>query len=227
MGLVVLTGPSRGIGLATAQLLAGRGVELLLVGRASEALTRVEQQCRALGVRASAFPVDFLDRQAVRTLCAALASLPEAPLALINNAGVIHRAALEELTEEQWEEQLAVNLTVPSLLSRAVLPAMRRERRGRLVQVGSIAGTLGTARATAYCASKWGLIGFNKALAEELTDSGVSTVAVLPGSVDTDMLVGSGFQPRMTSADVARTLVHYALEAPIAHNGAVVEMFGV
>jgi 3-oxoacyl-[acyl-carrier protein] reductase len=66
-----------------------------------------------------------------------------------------------------------------------------------------------------------------KSLAEELRDSGLMTVAILPGSVDTDMLKGSGYPPRMTPEDVAQTIAHYALDAPLAHNGSVIEMFGV
>ena len=66
-----------------------------------------------------------------------------------------------------------------------------------------------------------------KSLAEELVDSGLMTLALLPGSVATEMLEGSGFPPRMTAEAVARTIAYYALEAPLAHNGGVVEMFGV
>ena len=65
-----------------------------------------------------------------------------------------------------------------------------------------------------------------KSLAEELRDSGLMTVAVLPGSVDTRMLEGSGFEPRISVDEVATTLVHYALDAPLSHNGGVIEMFG-
>jgi 3-oxoacyl-[acyl-carrier protein] reductase len=66
-----------------------------------------------------------------------------------------------------------------------------------------------------------------KSLAEELRDSGLMTLALLPGSVDTDMLVGSGFAPRMTPEDVAKTIAYYALDAPPVHNGSIIEMFGV
>jgi 3-oxoacyl-[acyl-carrier protein] reductase len=118
-------------------------------------------------------------------------------------------------------------LGAPYALTRALVPAMRARGHGRVLFVGSISGTLGTARQSAYCASKWGLTGFMKSLAEELHDTGLMTCAVLPGSVDTNMLDGSGFDPRMSADDVARTLVHYALDAPLAHNGAVIEMFGV
>jgi NAD(P)-dependent dehydrogenase (short-subunit alcohol dehydrogenase family) len=112
------------------------------------------------------------------------------------------------------------------VLSRELVPGMRREKHGRIVNVGSISAIGGTAHLSAYVASKWGLVGFTKSLAAELTDSGVTVVCVLPGSTATHMLEGSGFSPRMTAEDVARTLVHYALDAPAAHNGAAIEMFG-
>src|SRR5690606_15875581 len=121
----------------------------------------------------------------------------------------------------------AVNLRAPFILTRSFLRAMRERGRGHMVFVGSISSTLGTARAAAYCASKWGLVGFVKSLAEELKDTGLMAVAVLPGSVDTRMLEGSGFEPRISPVQVASTLVHYALDAPTAHNGGVIEMFGV
>ncbi len=104
---------------------------------------------------------------------------------------------------------------------------MLKRGSGRVLHVASISATLGSRDQAAYNASKWGLVGFAKSLAEELRDTGLMTVAVLPGSVDTDMLQGSSYPPRMTPGEVAQTLVHYALDAPLAHNGSVIEMFGV
>jgi len=139
----------------------------------------------------------------------------------------VERTRIVDTTCAAFERQLAVNLTAPFLLTKEWLPAMLERRSGRLVFVGSISSTIGAAGAAAYCASKWGLVGFVKSLAEELSGSGLMAVTVLPGSVDTQMLEGSGFAPRMTAAEVANTLTHYALDAPLAHNGGVVEMFGV
>jgi 3-oxoacyl-[acyl-carrier protein] reductase len=120
-----------------------------------------------------------------------------------------------------------VNLRAPFVLTRALLPSMRAAKRGRFVFIGSISGTLGSPGAAAYAASKWGLTGFVKSLAEELSDSGLMACAVLPGSIDTDMLKGSPFPARMSAADVAKSVEFLALDAPLAHNGAVMEMFGV
>lgn len=225
MTSVVLTGASRGIGRASALSLAARGCDLALIGRPSPELDEVARSCSAQGVSVRVLPCDLARLADVQAVAEELAASP-APRALINNAGTIRRAAVEQLDAAAWDEQLAVNLRAPFLLSRAVLPGMRAARAGTIVHVGSIAGTLGTARSSAYNASKWGLVGFSKSLAEELAGSGVSSVVILPGSVDTRMLQGSEFVARMSAEDVARTIVFFALDAPAAHNGGVVEMFG-
>jgi 3-oxoacyl-[acyl-carrier protein] reductase len=224
----LVTGASRGIGRATAVELARRGVALALVARASKALDETVELAREAGApEAVGFACDLADAQAVEATAYAVLSQFPALGILVNNAGVAPRVSVEETRLDVWDETLAVNLRAPFLLTRAVLPAMRKNARGRIVHVGSISSTLGTARLSAYCASKWGLVGFMKSLAEELSGSGVTTLAILPGSTATRMLEGSGMPPRMTAEEVAATVAHYCLDASPAHNGAVIEMFGV
>ncbi len=227
MTLAVVTGASRGIGRATALGLAARGVDLALVARDGSRLADVAAAATAAGVLARPFRCDLADAAALRAASEAVRAEVGDPDLLINNAGIATACPVTELTPEQVDLHLAVNLRAPMLLSAAFLGAMRRRGRGRILHVASIAATVGTPLRAAYNASKWGLVGFMRSLAAELTDTGVVTLAVLPGSVDTDMLRGSGFAPRMTAEAVACTLVHYALDAPAAHNGAVIEMFGV
>jgi NAD(P)-dependent dehydrogenase (short-subunit alcohol dehydrogenase family) len=228
MTRVLITGTSRGIGRATAIAFAARGAELGLIGRPSQEQRETTDLClkngarRVLELAADVSVANELEKAAGEFL---RSSGP--PDALIHNAGIAGRASIEDTTLAAWEDQLRVNLTAPYLLTRALLPAMRVRRSGRIIFVASISSTLGTAKLSAYCASKWGIVGFMKSLAEELADSGLMTCAVLPGSVDTQMLAGSGFPARMNADDVARTLLHYALDAPLAHNGASIEMFGV
>jgi 3-oxoacyl-[acyl-carrier protein] reductase len=224
---ILITGMSRGIGRATALACAARGAELGLLGRPSERQRQSAEAClkggakRVLSLAADATKVPELERAASDFLQAF-----GAPDAIVHSAGIAVRSSIEATSFASWQEQLQINLSAPFVLTRALLPAMRARRTGRIVFVGSISSTLGTANLAGYCASKWGLIGLMKSLAAELTDSGLMTCAVLPGSVDTEMLVGSGFPPRMTAEAVAQTLVHYAFDAPLAHNGASIEMFG-
>jgi NAD(P)-dependent dehydrogenase (short-subunit alcohol dehydrogenase family) len=145
---------------------------------------------------------------------------------LVNNAGVLERGLVEEMSPEVWREVLDVNLTGAFLCVRAVVPGMKRRGRGRIVNVASISGTVGTERASAYNASKWGLIGLTKCLAEELRPSGIQCVAVSPGSVDTEMLAKTPFRPEMKPEDVARVVAWAALDAPDAVTGANLEVYG-
>ena len=227
MTVALVTGPSRGIGRATALSLARRGTGLALLGRPSAALDETAAQARHSASRVEVVPCDLSDGAQIDAAARQVLDVLGAPDALVHNAGTIHRATIEETSDEAYDEQLGVNLRAPFLLTRALLPAMRQAGRGRIVFVSSISATLGSPRAAAYCASKWGLVGLMKSLAEELSGSNLMTVAVLPGSVDTAMLIGAGFQARMSAEEVAKTLTHYALDAPLAHNGGVIEMFGV
>jgi 3-oxoacyl-[acyl-carrier protein] reductase len=225
---VLITGTSRGIGRATAIACAARGTELGLLGRASKEQRETTALCLKNGARrVIELACDVSVSSDVERAAGEFLRTGGPPDALIHNAGIAARTSVEDTTLAAWEDQLRVNLTAPYVLTRALLPAMRARGTGRVVFVASISSTLGTAKLSAYCATKWGVIGFMKSLAEELTGSGLMTCAVLPGSVDTQMLAGSGFPPRMSADDVARTLLHYALDAPLAHNGASIEMFGV
>ena len=134
--------------------------------------------------------------------------------------------ASDPLAPAAFREVLDVNLTGAFLCARAVVPGMKARRRGRIVNVASISGTLGTAGASAYNASKWGLIGLTKCLAEELRGTGVQCLAVSPGSVDTEMLKKTPYAADMTPADVAKVVVFAALDAPDAMTGSNVEVFG-
>ena len=148
------------------------------------------------------------------------------PRAVVNNAGVVERKNVVEMTLPEWQRVLDINLTGTFLVSRAFLPAMIASKTGRIVSIASISATLGTPRLSAYCASKWGVLGFSKSLAEELRGTGLQALTVLPGSVDTAMLEGSGFPPDMTPEHVANVVVYASLDAPDAMNGSSVEVFG-
>jgi 3-oxoacyl-[acyl-carrier protein] reductase len=226
MKLVVITGASRGIGRATALRLAERGVGLALVGRPSTELDDTARRASDAGATVTVTQCDLGASSDVDRAASEIRATRGTPDVVVHNAAHIERGRVVDLSVAAWDRHMEVNVRGPFLLTRAFLPKMVARGSGRHVFVASISATLGTAGAAPYCASKWALVGFVKSLAEEISDTGVTTVAVLPGSVGTRMLEGSGFTPRMSADDVARTLVFHALDAPDAHNGGIVEMFG-
>ena len=223
----LVTGPSRGIGRATAIQFARRGLDVALLGRPSPARDEVRSLVQAEGVATHVLDVDVADAERIEAACAAIVAAWGAPLVVVNNAGVVRRGhRVEDTPLSAWDEVFAVNLRAPFVVARALVPAMRAAGRGRFVHVGSISSTIGCPENASYAASKWGLVGFAKSLAEELRGTELASIAVLPGSVDTDMLRGSGFEPAMTADDVAGTIVYAALDAPLAMNGSAIEVFG-
>ncbi|HVJ92933.1 MAG TPA: SDR family NAD(P)-dependent oxidoreductase [Labilithrix sp.] len=224
--IAVVTGGGRGIGRAISLTLADRGCDVAVLGRDPAGIASTVEEVVRRGRRAVAIPCDVsrsadVDRAASRVL----AELG-APTIVVPNAGIVHRISVVDMTEAQWDEVLDVNLKGTFLVVRALLRPMLAEKKGRFVAIGSISGTMGTPRLSAYCASKWGLVGLVKSLAEELRGTGLQSMCVMPGSVDTDMLRGSGFSPAMTPEDVARIVAWVALDAPDAMNGSCVDAFG-
>jgi 3-oxoacyl-[acyl-carrier protein] reductase len=218
----IVTGGGRGIGAAVARALTGRGVAVTVFARTEAQLQRV-----VAGKGAALAVAGDVRREAdVARLVAAHERALGPVDVLVNDAGILARGVAEELSPDAFREVLDVNLTGAFLCARAVIPGMKARGRGRIVNVASISGTLGTPGASAYNASKWGLIGLTKCLAEELRGAGVQCVAVSPGSVDTEMLRQTPYAPAMTADDVARVVVFAALDAPPAITGANLEVFG-
>lgn len=222
----VVTGAGSGIGRAIALKLASRGLPVALLGRTEASLAGTLDAIERMKAHAIAVPCDVASSDEVSLAREAVLAKHGAPRVVVSNAGVAHRVDLASMSEAIWDETLDVNLKGSFLVARAFLPSMIQAKMGRFIAMASISATLGTPRMTAYCASKWGLVGFVKALAEELRGTGVQAMSVLPGSVDTAMLEGSGFSPDMTPEDVASLVAYAALDAPEAMNGSAIEMFG-
>jgi NAD(P)-dependent dehydrogenase (short-subunit alcohol dehydrogenase family) len=218
----IVTGGGRGIGAATARALTLLGAQVTVFARTgAEIRAMVEGGAAALAVEGDVSKEADVAR---------LVELHQRTLGpcdvLVNNAGVVERGLVEETTPEVWRHVLEVNLTGAFLCARAIVPWMKERRSGRIVNVASISGTLGSERASAYNASKWGLIGLTKCLAEELRSFGIQALSVSPGSVDTAMLKKTPFPPDMQPEEVAKVIAWCAAEAPDAMTGANVEVYG-
>jgi 3-oxoacyl-[acyl-carrier protein] reductase len=211
--IAVVTGASRGIGRAVTTALSNAGA--VVAGCALHATPGIA----ACDVR-SADDVQRFAADVERRL--------GAPHILVNNAGTVARARLDELSVEVWDDVVDANLKGTFLVTRAFLPGMRARGAGRIINIASIAGRQGTAGLTAYCAAKHGVVGLTRALAEELRGDGIVANAVCPGSVDTDMLrVGRpGAKADMSPEDVAGVVLYLAAQAPSAMTGSCVDVFG-
>ena len=181
--VALVTGGSRGIGLAVCRQLVAAGARVAMVAR-HEATLRDAAASLGGGDRAVAFPLDVGDLEA-------LARLPEAVVArmgrldaLVNNAGVHHRGDVATRTPAELAEMVRVNLAAPIVLTRAALPLLPRG--GAVVDVASLAGFVPVASAATYSATKAGLRAFGRALGTELERRGISVANVSPGPVDTD-----------------------------------------
>jgi NAD(P)-dependent dehydrogenase (short-subunit alcohol dehydrogenase family) len=218
----IVTGGGRGIGAAVARALTARGLAVTVFARTGAQLEAVVRE----GGAAHAVEGDVSREEDVRRLVEAHERALGPVDVLVNNAGWLARGLVEELSPADFRRVLEVNLTGAFLCARAVIPAMKRRRDGRIVNVASISGTIGTEAASAYNASKWGLVGLTKCLAEELRPHGIACLAVSPGSTDTEMLAKTPFAPVMTPEDAARVIVFAALDAPRAMTAANLEVFG-
>jgi NAD(P)-dependent dehydrogenase (short-subunit alcohol dehydrogenase family) len=184
--VAIVTGAARGIGLAVAARLIADGVVVAAVDRDEE---RLRTEMQRLGERAVAVATDVTDADAAGATVADVLRRFGRIDVLVNNAGIGGRsAATWEQTDADWEQVMAVNLTAVFVWTRAVLPAMRERRYGRIVNVASIAGKEGNPNAVPYAASKAGVIGLTKAVAKEVATEGILVNCVTPAVIRTEIL---------------------------------------
>lgn len=182
--VALVTGASRGIGAAIAQLLAASGAKVIGTATTATGATAIGD---ALGAAGRGAVLNVADAASVESLLADLEVRGEQPDILINNAGVTRDNLLVRMKPEEWDQVLLTDLTSVFRLSRACMRHMMKQRYGRIVSITSVVGAMGNAGQTNYAAAKAGVIGFTKSLAREVASRGITVNAVAPGFIDTDM----------------------------------------
>jgi NAD(P)-dependent dehydrogenase (short-subunit alcohol dehydrogenase family) len=183
--VVLITGGSRGLGLALAREMAARGARLAICGRDPESLERARASLARIGAEVIAVPCDVTDRDSVEKLLEEVHRALGTVDVLINNAGVIEVGPAEAMSVADYEEALGTNfwgLLYPTL---AVLPEMRQRGGGRIVNITSIGGKLGIPHLLPYSASKFAAVGFSQGLRAEVAADGIKVVTVVPGLMRT------------------------------------------
>ena len=184
--VAVVTGAGRGIGAATAQMLARAGAQVGLLDRDGAGVTHTAERIGVDGGEALPFTNDITDAFAVeRTFDRGVEEWGRLDV-LVNNAGVLKESSLEELTDEEFQETLDVNLRGAMVCARAAVPHMIRQGRGRLLSAASGSTRLGAAGLTAYAAAKGGIVGMTRTWARELGPKGITANAVAPGLIQSE-----------------------------------------
>jgi NAD(P)-dependent dehydrogenase (short-subunit alcohol dehydrogenase family) len=202
----IVTGAASGIGRATALHLARDGYDLALLDIDEPGSSETRRAIEAGGGAARTFCVDVCDPHGLGVTVRDVLTTMGSPELLVNVAGIGVAATVLDTSDEDWGRVIGTNLTGPFLLTRAVLPLMLDRGSGVIINVASVAGTVGIRAGAAYCASKAGLIGLTRAVTADHAPEGIRCVAVCPGTVETewiDRVVGSLPEPEQARAQMA------------------------
>ncbi|AFY60672.1 SDR family oxidoreductase [Synechococcus sp. PCC 6312] len=215
----LITGASSGIGAATALALAQAGINLVLVGRNQEKLAQVAAKAIALGVKAPTFSLDLADIPNVKAEITKVLDQVGPVQILINSAGIAQTAPLAEMSLEAWQAIMNLNVTSVWQITQALIPSLRSQGCGTIMNVVSIAGQQVFPNWGAYCASKFALMGLTKALAAEERQHGIRVIALCPGAVDTPIwdqgtIEGNFDRTAMLSPESVAQSILYAIQLP-------------
>lgn len=186
---VLITGASRGIGAAIAERFASVGMNVVIhYLHSHESANEVARKCMSYGSKVLTVTADLRSKEQITRMREKLEHHGFMPDILVNNAGIAHYGLLSDVSEEEWDDVMAVNLKGMFLCTQTFMQRMISQKYGRIINVSSIWGLSGASCEVVYSTTKGGLNAFTKALAKELAPSGVTVNAVAPGAVDTVML---------------------------------------
>ena len=192
--VALVTGASRGIGRAVALALGAAGAAVACCARSAEEVEATAAEVSGHGGCARGFWLDVTRRNEIDTVVADIGAALGPIDILVNNAGITLDKRSVEVTDEEWDDVLATNLTSTFVLARAVAPGMMEQHRGKIINIGSMYGKIGVPRYAAYCASKAAVEALTRSLAVEWARHGIQVNCLAPGYVNTDI-------PREAMAD--------------------------
>lgn len=185
----LITGGGRGIGRATALALAKEGVNIGLIGRTAANVEKVAEEVKALGVKAAFATADVKDAEQVNQAVAQVKEQLGDIDILINNAGISKFGGFLDLSADEWENIINVNLMGVYHVTRAVLPEMIERKAGDIINISSTAGQRGAAVTSAYSASKFAVLGLTESLMQEVRKHNIRVSALTPSTVASDMSI--------------------------------------
>ncbi|ACA86326.1 3-oxoacyl-ACP reductase FabG [Shewanella woodyi] len=182
--VALVTGASRGIGRAVAETLVAAGARVVGTATSERGAAAIQEY---LGDNGLGLVLNVTDGQSVTDLFAAIKEKEGDVNILVNNAGITRDNLLMRMKDDEWGDIIDTNLTSIFRTSKAVMRPMMKKRHGRIINIGSVVGSMGNPGQTNYCAAKAGLIGFTKSLAKEVASRQITVNAIAPGFIQTDM----------------------------------------
>jgi len=189
--VAIVTGGNGGIGLGMAHGLADAGADIAVVGRNEDKSAAAVADLKQRGVKAIAVTTDVTDKAAITSMVERVTKDLGRIDILINNAGMSIRKPPHELELDEWNKVIATNLTSAFLCSKAAYPALKASGNGKVINIGSMMSIFGASFATAYAASKGGMVQMTKSLATAWAKDNIQVNAILPGWIDTDLTRGA------------------------------------
>ncbi|WP_028530597.1 non-ribosomal peptide synthetase [Paenibacillus sp. HW567] len=224
--VAVITGGSRGIGRSIALSMAGEGADIVLVSRSGQQLRETADEIRRLGVKAMSISADVSDATSVNKAVEQIIGSFGRIDILVNSAGITGMAAMADMSPENWESIIQVNLLGTYHFCYAVIPYLISQKQGKIINIGSDSSFIGYPMMSAYAASKHGVLGLTRALSEELKNSNIQVNAVCPALVDTGMAPAAFKGRAIPPSGVADSVVFLASPGADYITGEAVQVYG-